>query len=51
MYTYEEMFIYDKNQEASQHQKSRVRLNQLVHDGFALKITTKRIYSLSDYRG
>lgn len=46
MCAYEEMCIYDKNQEASQHQKSRVRLNQLVHDGHALKRTTKRIYSL-----
>lgn len=42
MYAYEECVLTIKSQEASQYQKSRVKINQFTHDEHALKITTKK---------
>lgn len=41
MYAFEECALMIKSQEASQYQKSRERINQLIQDEHALKIKTK----------
>lgn len=41
MHAFEECALMIKSQEASQYQKSRVRINQFTHDEHALKLKTK----------
>jgi len=49
MYAFEDCALMIKSQEASQYQKSRVRINQFIHDEHALKIKTKMEKELWDF--